>query len=402
MKRYSSYKPSNIDWLGDIPENWEIKRAKYLGNAIIGLTYSPEEVVNEGEGVLILRSSNIQNGKIVFSDNVYVKKNIPENLFTRSGDILICSRNGSVKLIGKNVLIDKNTEGLSFGAFMTIFRSQYYDFLYYFFNSNLFTSQSGLFSTSTINQLTTSILNNMQIPTPPLDAQQIIVDFLKKKTKKIDDLVTKKQKIIDFLKEERITIINQAVTKGINPDAETGDSGIEWLGKIPLNWRIEKAKYCAKINRLSLTEDTNSDNKIRYIDISNVSSDGLINPPLEMFFKDAPTRARRVIRKGDTIVSTVRTYLKAIAFIDSEESNLIASTGFAILTPVNSIIPKYLFYLLTSQIIINSISSLSKGVSYPAIDSKDLANINIWYPSNIIVQEQIVNHIEIEISKIKR
>ena len=205
-------KPSGIDWLGDIPEGWEIKKAKYLGRAIIGLTYHPDEVVNEDEGILILRSSNIQNGLVELNDNVYVKKEIPENLITKIGDILICSRNGSIQLIGKNILIDKSTENLSFGAFMTIFRSKYFEFLYYFFNSSLFTSQTGLFSTSTINQLTTSILDNMEIPLPPAAIQKEIVNVLKIKTAKIDEIMKKIETQIEKLQEYRQALITSAVT----------------------------------------------------------------------------------------------------------------------------------------------------------------------------------------------
>lgn len=205
-------KPSGIDWLGDIPEGWEVKKVKYLGRAIIGLTYSPDDVVNEDEGVLILRSSNIQNGLIELNDNVYVKKEIPEDLITKIGDILICSRNGSVQLIGKNILIDENTANLSFGAFMTIFRSKYYDFLYYFFNSSLFISQTGLFSTSTINQLTTSILNNMEIPLPPVETQKEIVKALKNKTANIDGMMKKVEMQIEKLQEYRQALITNAVT----------------------------------------------------------------------------------------------------------------------------------------------------------------------------------------------
>ncbi len=205
-------KSSSIDWLDDIPEGWEVKRAKYLGRAIIGLTYSPDEVVNEDEGILILRSSNIQNGLIELNDNVYVKKEIPEDLITKTGDILICSRNGSVRLIGKNVLIDESTANLSFGAFMTIFRSKHCEFLYYFFNSSLFISQTGLFSTSTINQLTTSILNNMEIPVPPTDTQREIVEYLKNKTAKIDEMMKKVELQIQKLQEYRQALITSSIT----------------------------------------------------------------------------------------------------------------------------------------------------------------------------------------------
>ena len=81
-------KNSGIEWLGEVPEHWEVKRLKHLGKALIGLTYDPTEVVEEGEGTLVLRSSNVQEGLIVFDDNVFVNKEIPEKLVTRDGDIL--------------------------------------------------------------------------------------------------------------------------------------------------------------------------------------------------------------------------------------------------------------------------------------------------------------------------
>ena len=94
-RAYPKYRASGVDWLGDIPEAWEAKKLKYLGNAIIGLTYSPDDVVDEANGTLVLRSSNIQGGELAFYDNVYVSRKIPTNLRTKTGDILICARNGS-------------------------------------------------------------------------------------------------------------------------------------------------------------------------------------------------------------------------------------------------------------------------------------------------------------------
>lgn len=205
-------KPSGIDWLGDIPEEWNIKRVKYLGRAIIGLTYSPEDVANDDEGTLVLRASNIQDGSLELTDNVYVKKEIPDELITKVGDILICSRSGSAQLIGKNIMIDTRAAGVSFGAFMTVFRGKHNDFLYYFLNSDLFTSQMGAFVTSTINQLTSSILNNFEIPVPPDSIQQKIVNYLRKETAAIDKIIQKVETQIGKLQEYRQALISNAVT----------------------------------------------------------------------------------------------------------------------------------------------------------------------------------------------
>ncbi|MFZ5945120.1 MAG: restriction endonuclease subunit S [Bacillota bacterium] len=203
-------KPSGIEWIGNIPEGWEVRKLKNVGEAIIGLTYSPEEVADKG--TLVLRSSNIQNGKIVFDDNVYVDKIIQEKLIVKKGDILICSRNGSRALVGKCAYIDEATSGHTFGAFMTVFRSVYNRFFFYVFNSAIFSFHIGTFLTSTINQLTTSNLNGIQIPLPPLSEQQAIAEFLDTKCTQIDGVIESKQKLIDKLADYKKSLIYECVT----------------------------------------------------------------------------------------------------------------------------------------------------------------------------------------------
>ncbi len=241
-KKYPSYKDSGIEWLGEIPEHWEGSKLKYVGEAIIGLTYDPKNIVDEQDGILVLRSSNLQNGKISYADNVYINMNIPDKLITKENDILICSRNGSRKLIGKNAKIDKYSVGHSFGAFTTMYRSRYNDFIFYILNSSLFTFQSSRFLTTTINQLTTGTLNDFEIPFPSLSEQQQIANFLDKATAKIDTLIEKQTKQIELLKEKRQAVISHAVTKGINPNVPMKDSGVEWLGEIPEHWIRTKIK----------------------------------------------------------------------------------------------------------------------------------------------------------------
>jgi type I restriction enzyme S subunit len=206
-------KDSGVEWIGEIPEHWVLIKMKHKGDVIIGLSYSPDDVVDESEGTLVMRSSNVQKGKSSFLDNVYVSTSIPEKIKLRVGDILICSRNGSRNLIGKNCLITKNEEGMTFGVFMTVYRSNYYKFMYWLLNSPIFKSQSGLFLTSTINQLTVSTLQNMVLPfVDNVDEQNEIVEYLNSKTKEIDDLVQLEQKKIDLLKEYRQSLISEVVT----------------------------------------------------------------------------------------------------------------------------------------------------------------------------------------------
>lgn len=225
MTSYSTYKPSGIEWIGEIPSHWEVKKLKFFGESIIGITYSPDDVTIDGSGILVLRSSNIQNGILAFEDCVFVKKRIQSKYFTKEGDILLCARNGSAHLVGKSAYIDKGNSGSTFGAFMTVFRSQFGKIFYYFFNSQVFKAQTGLFSTSTINQLTSDTLNNMFVAvSPDIEEQTFIANFLDKKTAQIEKLIANKQKLIELLKEERIAIINELVSgEGKNWEKEEGE-----------------------------------------------------------------------------------------------------------------------------------------------------------------------------------
>lgn len=209
-------KPSGVDWLGDVPEGWEVKKLKHIGQAIIGLTYSPADVVDEDEGVLVLRSSNVQKGVIALDDNVYVKAEIPDGLRTRVGDILICARNGSRALVGKNARIDEASANQTFGAFMTVFRSDLNDYLFHVFNSFLFESQSGLYSSTTINQLTSGTLMVMQVPIPAPTEQAEIARFLTSANAKFDALTATAETAITLLRERRAALISAAVTGKID------------------------------------------------------------------------------------------------------------------------------------------------------------------------------------------
>ena len=209
-------KPSGVEWLGDVPEHWEVRRIRTLGQAIIGLTYAPHDVTDADEGKLVLRASNISGGRVVDADNVYVRCSVPDKLLVRDGDILICSRSGSRNLIGKNARIDSKSAGTTFGAFMTVLRGPNNDYLHQVFNSKLFEYQSGAFLTSTINQLTLGILNDMKIPFPPAAEQQSTLLYLKKATQDADAAIDRARRQIELMEEYRTRLIADVVTGKID------------------------------------------------------------------------------------------------------------------------------------------------------------------------------------------
>lgn len=155
------------------------------------------------------------------------------------------------------------------------------------------------------------------------------------------------------------------------------DSGILWLDAIPSHWHEEKLKHISTCNDEVLSEDTPDELIIHYVEISDVDSVSGINNHTDYTFANAPSRARRITRKNDVIISTVRTYLKAIATV--KEDDLIVSTGFAVIRPTK-VNQKYLAYSLLNDDFLGEVISKSVGVSYPAINATDLIEIKIPVP----------------------
>lgn len=157
-------------------------------------------------------------------------------------------------------------------------------------------------------------------------------------------------------------------------------SGIDWLGEIPEGWEVKRVKDVISSNEKSLSNNEDPFLEIKYIDISNVGTDKLNNIPEVFYFQDAPSRARRIPRKNDVILSTVRTYLKAVYFFENIEENTICSTGFSVLTP-KRILPVFLKYSVIGESFIDNVIKYSKGVSYPAINDSELTALPLFLPN---------------------
>lgn len=185
---------------------WPTVRLAEIGQSLIGLTYSPDNV--RRSGTLVLRSSNIQEGRLVLDDTVYVDSPIPDKIRVRENDILICVRNGSRRLIGKSVMLDSRVVGQTFGAFMAVFRSDANPFLQYFFQSGDFKRQIDEHLGATINQITNGSLNSFVVSLPNSAEQRVIVDKLQDLDGlivKMEALIAKKQAIKQGMMQQILT-----------------------------------------------------------------------------------------------------------------------------------------------------------------------------------------------------
>ena len=175
-------------------------------------------------------------------------------------------------------------------------------------------------------------------------------------------------------------------------------SGVEWLGEVPAHWDVERLKYLATLNDEALPEATDPNLEMNYVDISSVDAVSGITGTDTIVFEKAPSRARRVVRCGDVILSTVRTYLRAIAAIEASESNLIVSTGFAVVRPWR-LDSSFASYALRAPHFVERVVANSVGVSYPAINASSLACFPIPYPE-VDEQRVIADFLDRETAKI--
>lgn len=187
----------------DYPE-WEEKKLGEVGEVISGLTYSPNDIVEKG--ILVLRSSNVQDRTLKFEDNVYVDVDVYNPV--KENDILICVRNGSKQLIGKNALITKENEGLAFGAFMSVFRSPINKFIFQYFDTSKYKEKVYKNLGATINSINGSDLKKFEIDIPSLPEQEKIANFLSTIDEKIEVL----EKKLEELKEQKKGLMQKLLT----------------------------------------------------------------------------------------------------------------------------------------------------------------------------------------------
>ena len=400
---YKEYKPSNVDWLGEIPEHWDVKKLKFLGTALIGLTYSPDDVVDEnylGKKYLVLRSSNIQNNKIELSDTVFVTKEIPQELKVQKDDILICARNGSRLLVGKSARINSALPNTTFGAFMTVFRSKINSFLSFYFNSNQFQSQTTIFLTTTINQLTNHDLNEVWVSVPPLAEQKMIADFLDRETAKIDSLIQKRNDLIKLLQEKRSAVISHAVTKGIDPTVRLKPSNIDWLGEIPEHWMHIKIKWYSKRYTGGTPDKTNDsfwENGIIPWLNSGAVNDANVNQPSEYITLEAYLNSSAKWVPAGALLMALAGQGKTKGMVARLNFKATCNQSVAAIIPDSRLSADFLYWWLTKNY--TNIRNLGGGDNRDGINLEMIGGIDSPLPP-LAEQKKIADFLDRETAKI--
>lgn len=265
MKRYERYKDSGVEWIGEIPARWEVKRLKFNTyiKARVGWHGLRADEFSLTDGVFCITGTDLQNGKVNWENCYRVSEdryNEDPYIQVKEKDLLI-TKDGT---IGKVAVVQNLREKatLNSGVFVVRPEREQYStpYMYWAFQSPVFSEYVYYASKgSTINHLYQETFFNLPFILPLPTEQTAIAAYLDEKTARIDKLIANKQRLIELLKEERTAIINHAVTKGINPNAGLKPSGIEWVGDIPKHWEVKKLKYVANKVQTGSTPPSNQE-----------------------------------------------------------------------------------------------------------------------------------------------
>ena len=403
-----------------------------VGTTNIGLTYKPADVTDTG--TIVLRSCNIRKGKIDLEDLVRVKTDIRDNQYIEKNDILICARNGSRALVGKCAIMYNIGEKASFGAFMAVYRSICYRYVYHYFNTLLFRSAFDNDDSKQINQVTQAILRDTMIPLPPFAEQERIVNTLDEALSLIELVNEETENIELLIKNTKSHILDLAIRGKLVPQDPSDEPASVLLerirtekeelikaGKIKRDkkesviFKGEDNSYYEKIGNETLCIDAEIPFKLppewvwsrgyscffgmeterpkgeffRYIDIDSIDNKAhQIKQPKIIATKDAPSRASRAVQTGSVLFSFVRPYLENIAYVSDDNKDCIASTGFYVCNSNGMLYPPFMYYIMISEYVVQGLNQFMKGDNSPSI-SKD--NIENWlYPIPPINEQKLI------------
>lgn len=380
---YPAYRDSGVPWAPCVPNDWQVLRngRLFAHRVETGFPDLPILEVSLKTGVRVRDMQNMKRKQVMSQKEKYKR--------AVKGDIAY-----NMMRMWQGAVGAAPVDGLVSPAYVVVrpfelVNSTYYSYL---FRTDVYMREVNKYSRGIVadrNRLYWDEFKQMPALVPPLAEQDQIVAYLRAQDVRIARFIKAKRELIELLTEQKLRIVDHAVTRGLDASVRLKPSGIEWLGEVPEHWQTKPLKRWVRINALTLGDKTDPDFEFRYVDISSVKTGRLMKELEILRFKDAPSRARRVIKRGDTIISTVRTYLKAIWYVDKDSDDMIASTGFAVLTPGKDVDPEYLGFVIQSSAFVNHVTANSIGIAYPAIAETMLGRFSVVMPPTLAEQKTI-------------
>jgi len=388
MNKYQSYKSSSVEWIGDIPEKWRVSKFKYVSKLYTGNSLNDEQKVlyeSDDENHIPYVSSkdiNLNTQTVNYNNGLRIPKENNSLKVSPKDSFLLCVEGGSSGR--KMVYLDRD---VCFVNKLCSFKSiENTRFQYYFIQSSNFQDKFKISLSGLIGGVSISTLRDFQLILPPFQEQHKIVQFLDEKTELIDRLISTKERKITLLKEQRISIINQVVTKGLNPNVKMKDSGVEWIGEIPESWEIKKLKHLCEITYgISPPDTTYNDEGIGV---------ELVNGPVEYSETDFgytrslkwTTEPKKYCKKGSLLFC-----LRGSTTGRMNISHKDISIGRGVCS-INSNGNQW-FVIYSMFIIRIYIQKLISGSTFPSVVKDDVDNYQICNPS-INEQQEIVEYLD--------
>lgn len=378
MRRYESYKDSGVEWLGEVPSHWELgristyfteRRTKVSDKDYPALSVTKLGVFPQWENVA--KTNDGDNRKLAKKGDFVINSRSD-----RKGSSGIAKQDGSVSLI--NIVLQPKKINSVYSEYL--FKS--YSFIEEFYRvghgivADLWTTRF-------------EDIKNSLIIFPPLSEQQKIAQFLDDKTAKIDQAVDLAEKQIVLLKEHKQILIQNAVTRGLNPDVPLKDSGVEWIGQVPEHWGVKKLKFVLTLSNKK--EESKNSNK-RYIGMENIESfTGKIN--------DIPLIAEGIANsfyKDEILFGKLRPYLAKSYLADFDG---ICSTEFLVYRSTKVLNNRFALNIFLSYGFIDAVNASTYGSKMPRANAEFISNIFLAIPP-LLEQKQIIDYLDKQTAKI--
>jgi type I restriction enzyme S subunit len=398
MKPYPAYRDSGVEWIGEVPEHWEVTKIKYVAAKAVdyGLNIGSDKYV--ADGIRFLRTTDIDDYGHINEDGVYLdNNNVDEEYLLEMGDLLI-SRSGTV---GRGYVHETSKTLFSFAGYLVRIRFQNSDiskFIFYLTKSYIFQNWLKSISVeSTIGNVNGQKYANYIFAVPSTAEIKSIVTYLNSKLHKIDTLIEKKQKQIELLKEERTAIINQAVTKGLNPDVQMKDSGIEWLGEVPKHWEITKVKWLLKKIGSGITPKGGAEvyleEGIPIIRSQNVHFEGLKLDDVAYISEETHRLMNRsAVEPSDVLINITGASIGRCTNVPEDLGEANVNQHVCILRPGFDVNSHYLSIFLSSDFGQLQVWSSQTGAAREGLNYEQLGNFVFSLPP-VIEQNEIVKKV---------
>ncbi len=402
-----NFKDSGIEWLGEIPQHWEVVKIKFLAIFYTGDSIKDSEkhkycFLNNSIPYISTKDIDINTNVIDYNNGMFIEKNDANFKRAYTNSILLCLEGANA---GKKIaFLDKEVCFVNkLCCISSKIKKLNSKFLFYFLQSVFFKNVFIANIKGLIGGITTDQLGNFYILFPPLKEQEQIANFLDEKCKKIANFTEKKEKLITLLKEQKQALINETITKGLDKNINFKDSGIEWLGEIPQRWEVVKIKFLAIFYTGDSIKDSEKhkycflNNSIPYISTKDIDiNTNVIDYNNGMFIEKNDANLKRAYTNSILLCLEGANAGKKIAFLDKEVC--FVNKLCCISSKIKKLNSKFLFYFLQSVFFKNVFIANIKGL-IGGITTDQLGNFYILFPP-LKEQEQIANFLDEKCKKI--